>query len=117
MEMFPKNSRIIVVIVFFLISCVGIKPTKDLRGSWYYFNRDKGSYREIHIDDSLFVYCYDNASIVVPFVYTIKDDSVYLMGNDREVVEKYRLLYSDSSGKKISLINNRESLVFLKWIL
>ena len=109
-----KINLQIIYIGLIIISCNNSRHFDNLIGSWYHVNKDKGTYREIHIDDSLFVYSYDNADIVIPFNYIVKEDSVFLLENKKNVIEKYQILTTNSSKKRMFLINKNEKLLFIK---
>lgn len=46
---------IYISIIFF--SCNKGELHDNVKGSWYNINKEEKTYQEIHIDDSIFIYC------------------------------------------------------------
>ena len=109
-------ERLISIIFFALIlsSCNPRIEKNTVLGSWYHFDNSNNEYREIHIDDSLFIYIYDNAEILLPYDYLLEDDTFYLGVGLDSIVKKYKVSHSKRSEKKIILKDEYEKLVFTK---
>lgn len=107
-----KLLLIYISIIFF--SCTKGENYGSVKGSWYNVNKEEKTYEEIHIDDSLFIYCYDNCNILLTFNYTVKDDSIYLSLDKKNVTYKYQMLFNQSNKEEMVLVNKQEKLIFKK---
>lgn len=107
-----KLLLIYISIIFF--SCTKGENYDSIKGSWYNVNKEEKTYEEIHIDDSLFIYCYDNCNILLTFNYTIKDDSIYLSLDKKNVEYKYQMLFNQTNKEEMVLVNKQEKLIFKK---
>lgn len=114
MKRYLRNNLLVIGIIVSIVSCNKNMSDVDLKGSWYYLSEDGKSYREIHIDDSLFVPCSDNADIVVPFLYQKKKDSVILMVDKNNVYKKYQIEMSSSGEISMLLISKYDSVLYRK---
>lgn len=103
---------IYISIIFF--SCNKGELHDNVKGSWYNINKEEKTYQEIHIDDSIFIYCYNNCDLLLTFNYSIKNDSIYLFFDKNNIEYMYQILLDKSNKKEISLINKKEKLTFNK---
>lgn len=94
-------------------SCNNI-DNKTIKGSWYSVNKDAENYEEVHIDDSLFIYCYDNCNVVLTFNYILRNDSIFLFLDNKHVKDNYKIVFANSSQEELHLINKQGKLNFLK---
>jgi len=90
------------------------KYDEVIKGSWYSLNIEEKTYEEIHINDSLFIYCFDNCDVIIPYKYILKEDSIYLLSNYGNIKEKYMVSYNGDGRKKLNLINKNSRLTFIK---
>lgn len=96
----------------FLFLCVKERSVL-LIGSWYSLDRELQTYEEIHIDDSLFIRCFDNCNAVVTFNYFIRKDSLFLL-SDNSVQYKYMIEWEKDNFNKFYLILEKDTLLFEK---
>mgnify|MGYP000330225891 CR=1 FL=1 len=109
-----KHQVVLILIALILSSCNPKISQKTILGSWYNFNKSNNEYHEIHIDDSLFVYIYDNADILLPFDYKLNNDTLYLGAGLDSITKKYKVSRFKRSSKKLFLKDEYEGLVFTK---
>lgn len=102
----------LIYLCLIVFSCRDVNH-KDINGSWYNVDISNKTYEEIHIDDSLFIYCFDNCDILIPFLYSIKDDSIYFLSQN-EVIEKHQIVLCKSNNKMMILGSNLEKKIFEK---
>ena len=107
-----KLLLIYISIIFF--SCKNSEHYNSINGSWYNVNKDKGTYEEIHIDDSLFIYCFDNCDVLIPFKYFLNGDSIYLGSDKKNISQKHQILVDNSIKGEMCLIMEHETLTFKK---
>mgnify|MGYP006285128785 CR=1 FL=1 len=93
-------------------SCTNDDYIDIIKGSWFSLNKEANTYEEIHIDDSLFIYCHDNCNVLLTYNYSIEEDSIYLFLNENDIESRYQILFDKSNGKVMYLKNRQKKLVF-----
>lgn len=109
-----KIKVLLIGICIIILSCKKGEKFDGIKGGWYNVNNAEKTYEEIHLDDSLFIYCYDNCNVLLTFNYSIKDDSIYLSLDKKNVKYKYQMLFSKSNKEAMILINKQDTLNFKK---
>lgn len=109
-----KIKLILIYISIIFFSCKNSEHYNSINGSWYSVNKDKGTYEEIHIDDSLFIYCFDNCDVLIPFKYFLNSDSIYLGSDKKNISHKHKILVDNSIKGEMFLIKEHETLIFKK---
>lgn len=110
-----KIMLILIYVSFILLTCTrNEKYDEVIKGSWYNLNIEEKTYEEIHINDSLFIYCFDNCDVIIPYQYFLLEDTIYLLSNNCNIKEKYMISYIGVGKKKLYLINKKSNLTFTK---
>lgn len=109
-----KIKLLLIYISFLIFSCKSSEHHDSLKGSWYNVDEAKRTYKEIHIDDSLYIYCSDNCDLIIPFNYYLKGDSIYLFVGKDNVRDTYQILFSNSSKREMYLTSKRQKLFLRK---
>lgn len=109
-----KIKLLIIYMCIMFFSCKKGENHDRLKGSWFSVNKQEKTYEEIHVDDSLFIYCYDNCNVLLTFSYSIKDDSIYLSLDKMSVESKYQMLFNKINKEEMVLINKQKRLDFKK---
>jgi hypothetical protein len=104
------NYCIFLSLLLLLFNCDN-GEIKHIRGSWYRVDTISYVYEEIHTNDTLLVYCYDNCDIVISFDITLSEDSL-LMFSSNQLKHRYHLFLENVPQKRMILISDKDTLVF-----
>jgi len=101
------------LILFLTSSCEKLDYHDILKGSWYTIIKDTGRYEEIHLNDSILVYCSgDDAGVIVPLNYLIQKDTIYVFDDNNVITDKYQIKLFEGNNNQILLQNKDKKLLF-----
>ncbi len=84
---------------------------EGIKGSWYKVDTISNIYEEIHMNDSLMIYCFNNCEIILPFDIVIDEDSLHMYSLD-QLKHSYRFSLKNDPKKQLRLIFDQDTLVF-----
>jgi hypothetical protein len=84
---------------------------KSLRGSWYRVDTINDVYEEIHTNDTILVYCYNNCDIVISFDVKLSEDSLFMFSLN-QLKRRYHLFLENTPQKRMILTSDTDTLVF-----
>lgn len=108
--MMKLKYYVILSLLLLLFSCDG-SDNKSIRGSWYRVDTINNVYEEIHTNDTLLVYCYDNCDIIISFDVKLSEDSLFMFSLC-QLKRRYHLLLENDPQKRMILISDKDTLVF-----
>jgi len=108
-----KTKFLFIILLVLEISCKEYKHSGLITGSWYSVNKDSGLYEEIHINDSLLIYC-NSWGIIIPYNYIICNDSLFIFYVKNEIINKYKISSINEKTNQLILINGNEKFLFIR---
>ena len=107
-----RNKLLLLFPLYILLFSCSEKDLKEIKGSWYFCDNKLLIYEEIHINDSIFLHCFQNGDVLVAFNYEFSGDTIYLYDNRfNELANKYKLETVDNNLIKLS---NAEEVAIYK---